>query len=51
MDFAPKGVAREVPDPYGSGPEGFEQVLDMVESACEGLIPHLRQINGTKNPA
>ena len=43
MEFAPKGWAREVPDPYGSGPEGFEQVLDLVESACEGLLPHLRQ--------
>lgn len=51
MDFAPKSAAREVPDPYGSGPEGFEQVLDMVESACEGLIPHLRQIKVARNPA
>lgn len=51
MEFGPKGWAREVPDPYGSGPEGFEQVLDLVESACEGLLPHLRQIRDAKNPA
>jgi protein-tyrosine phosphatase len=51
MDFAPKGSTREVPDPYGSGPEGFEQVLDLVESACEGLLPHLRQGKDAKNPA
>ena len=51
MEFAPKGWAREVPDPYGSGPEGFEQVLDLVESACEGLLPHLRQLKAAKNPA
>jgi len=51
MEFAPKGWAREVPDPYGGGPEGFEQVLDLVESACEGLLPHLRQLKAAKNPA
>jgi protein-tyrosine phosphatase len=29
---------RDVPDPYYGGPEGFEQVLDMVEAACLGLL-------------
>jgi protein-tyrosine phosphatase len=51
MEFAPKGSTREVPDPYGSGPEGFEQVLDLLESACEGLLPYLRQGKDAKNPA
>lgn len=32
-----------VPDPYFGGPEGFEQVLDLVEDACEGLLLHVRQ--------
>jgi protein-tyrosine phosphatase len=27
-----------VPDPYAGGPQGFEDVLDLVEDACEGLI-------------
>ena len=32
-----------VPDPYfGSGEEGFEHVLDLVETASAGLLEHLR---------
>jgi protein-tyrosine phosphatase len=36
------GDDLEVPDPYYGGPRGFELVLDMVESACRGLLDHLR---------
>ncbi|HEY4240211.1 MAG TPA: low molecular weight protein-tyrosine-phosphatase [Kofleriaceae bacterium] len=32
----------EVPDPYDGGPQGFEHVLDLCESACAGLLAHLR---------
>ena len=32
----------EVPDPYYGGPEGFEQVLDLVEAACRGLLEEMR---------
>jgi len=35
--------ALEVPDPYYGGPEGFDHVLDLVESASDGLILHLRE--------
>ena len=28
----------EVPDPYYGGADGFELVLDLVESACRGLL-------------
>ena len=28
----------DVPDPYYGGPEGFDRVLDQVESACRGLL-------------
>lgn len=31
----------EVPDPYYGGPEGFEQVLDLLEDACRGLLKQL----------
>ena len=31
-----------VPDPYFGGAEGFEQVLDLVENASEGLLRHLK---------
>lgn len=34
---------RDVPDPYYGGAEGFEQVLDMVEAACRGLLQELKQ--------
>ena len=37
-----QGSVDEVPDPYAGGEEGFEQVLDMVEQAAEGLLAHLR---------
>jgi len=33
---------RDVPDPYYGGPEGFEQVLDLVEERCRALIAELR---------
>jgi protein-tyrosine phosphatase len=32
-----------VPDPYYGGASGFDQVLDLVEDACEGLLQHIRQ--------
>ena len=42
MEFGADTGAREVPDPYSGGPEGFEQVLDMVEQAAQGLLHYLR---------
>jgi protein-tyrosine phosphatase len=33
---------RDVPDPYYGGPHGFENVLDLVEHACEQLLDELR---------
>ncbi len=32
----------EVPDPYYGGEAGFEQVLDLVEQACDGLLQEIR---------
>jgi len=34
---------HDVPDPYYGGAEGFEQVLDMVEAACLGLLHEIRR--------
>lgn len=34
--------AEAVPDPYYGGPEGFEQVLDLLQDACAGLLLQLR---------
>ncbi len=35
---------RDVPDPYYGGPEGFEQVLDLVEAACRGLLTEIKAL-------
>ncbi len=35
-----------VPDPYYGGNDGFEEVLDLCEAACRGLIGHLRERHG-----
>lgn len=43
LEFAPDAVVTEVPDPYYGGPNGFEEVLDLVEAASRGLLQHLRQ--------
>jgi len=43
LEFAPQRDVREVPDPYYGGPNGFEEVLDLVEEAARGLLAHLRQ--------
>jgi protein-tyrosine phosphatase len=32
----------DVPDPYYGGPGGFEDVLDIVQAACAGLLEELR---------
>lgn len=37
------GQPTEVPDPYYGGPQGFEQVLDLVEEACDAWCRHLQQ--------
>jgi protein-tyrosine phosphatase len=34
---------EDVPDPYYGGPEGFEDVLDMLEDASRGLLTELRK--------
>ena len=33
---------QDVPDPYYGGEDGFEQVLDLLEDACGGLLDDLK---------
>lgn len=42
--FDPGGAADpdDVPDPYAGGTAGFEQVLDLCERACQGLVEYVR---------
>jgi protein-tyrosine phosphatase len=42
-EFCKVNQASVVPDPYYKGSEGFEEVLDLVEDACDGLLDHVRQ--------
>ena len=35
--------ASVVPDPYHGGADAFDEVLDLVEDACDGLLRHVRQ--------
>lgn len=45
--FDPEAPAdAEVPDPYFGGERGFEDVHDMVERACRGLLAHIREQHG-----
>ncbi len=46
MDFAPHTGRREVPDPYYGGAQGFDEVLDLVDAACDGLLAHLQAAPG-----
>jgi protein-tyrosine phosphatase len=45
-EFDPASVGADgdldVPDPYYGGPRGFEDVLDLVHAACEGLLVQVR---------
>jgi protein-tyrosine phosphatase len=44
-EFDPVAVAAaelEVPDPYHGGARGFDDVIDMVDAACRGLLAQLR---------
>jgi len=41
-EWDPHGKGH-VPDPYYDGPEAFEEVLDIVERSCDGLVAHLQE--------
>ena len=40
-DFSKEWSYSEIPDPYYGGEEGFEQVLDLLEDSCQGLLEKL----------
>ena len=46
LEFADAGEL-DVPDPYYGGREGFDHVLDLVESACDGLLRQLLERSGS----
>lgn len=40
--FCTQLTVKEVPDPYYGGPESFEQVLNILEDACQGLLEKIK---------
>ena len=43
FDPASAGAADlDVPDPYYGAAGGFDEVLDLVQAACAGLLDHIR---------
>ena len=38
VDDNDKSIVQTVPDPYYGGVDGFERVLDMLESACPAML-------------
>ncbi|MEA5549398.1 low molecular weight protein-tyrosine-phosphatase [Anabaena cylindrica UHCC 0172] len=41
-DFCSRHTLKEVPDPYYGGTEGFNQVIDLLMDACEGLLDYVK---------
>lgn len=41
LDWDSKAIAREVPDPYYGGPEGFCDMFAMLDQATEALLEEL----------
>ena len=46
LEYARHHHNLEVPDPYYGGADGFEQVLDMVEDAAQGLLQDIIKTHG-----
>ncbi len=40
---AVEAASADVPDPYYGGAEGFDDVLDLVQSAADGLLGEIRR--------
>ena len=47
-DYCITKVVDSVPDPYYGGAQGFENVLDILEDACSGLLENI--LSEKKNP-
>ncbi|MCY7391318.1 MAG: low molecular weight phosphotyrosine protein phosphatase [Leptolyngbyaceae cyanobacterium CAN_BIN12] len=42
-DFCTHHTLKEVPDPYYGGADGFNQVIDLLQDACAGLLDQVKQ--------
>lgn len=50
-EFCRTKVIDHVPDPYYGGAQGFENVLDILEDACQGLLERLMKTPEDKETA
>ena len=48
-DYCRVKMVDYVPDPYYGGAQGFENVLDILEDACAGLLESIRAISSTQD--
>lgn len=46
LDEHPETAGQDIPDPYYEGAPAFEQVLDLVETATDGLLRRLLKARG-----
>jgi len=46
-DYSARFRRRDIPDPYGGGVAGYEDALDMIEDACEGLVRSFGSVHHT----
>jgi protein-tyrosine phosphatase len=42
-DFDDQGTGTEVPDPYWSGADGFEQVYQILLRSCKNFLTYLKE--------
>jgi len=47
-EFEPSAASLDVPDPYYGGHRGFEDVHDIVERGCAGLLAHIAAEHGLR---
>lgn len=49
-DYAsdPSARGRPIPDPYYGGEAGFENALDLIQDACDGLLDVIVEQNGAE---
>ena len=43
LDYSEEYDEEEVPDPYYGGDDGFTRVLNLIESASDGLLDHIKK--------
>ena len=45
MSFHPSATLEIVPDPYFGSAQDFEEVADLLEAACAGILAELRKVD------